>query len=145
MAYNPYTGTAGYNPTWFNNQPMFPNQMSGAQQTQNNGFISVRSAQEAMNYPVAPGNSITFKDEAQPYVYVKTMGFNQMEQPTFKRYRLVEEDLNSIPSVAEHQPASFATKQEYEELRQAYAKLHDDVDLLRKSFSIFTDKETEHE
>lgn len=135
MAYNPYTGTAGYNPTWFNNQPMFPTQMSG---TQNNGFISVRSAQEAMNYPVAPGNSITFKDEAQPYVYVKTMGFNQMEQPTFKRYRLVEEDLNSIP--AENQPASFATKQEYEELRQAYAKLHDDVDLLRRSFSIFTDK-----
>ena len=145
MAYNPYTGTAGYNPAWYQSQTMFPPQMPGTQQIQNGGLISVRSEQEAMNYPVAPGNSITFKDEAQPYVYVKTMGFNQMEQPTFKRYRLVEEDLNSIPSVAENQPASFATKQEYEELRQAYAKLHDDVDLLRKSFSIFTDKEEKDE
>ena len=138
MAYNPYTGTAGYNPTWFNNQPMFPTQMSGTQQTQNSGFISVRSAQEAMNYPVAPGNSITFKDEAQPYVYVKTMGFNQMEQPTFKRYRLVEEDLNTIPEVASKQPAQWASKTELEELQQQVA-------LLRSAFDVFTDKEAKDE
>ena len=45
-------------------------------QIQNGGFVSVRSEIEARNYPVAPGNSVTFKDEYSPYVYTKTMGFS---------------------------------------------------------------------
>ena len=60
---------------------------------QQSGFVLVQSEQEARAYPVAPGNSITFKDESQPYCYVKTMGFNQLDRPTFERYRLVKEDM----------------------------------------------------
>ena len=59
---------------------------------QQSGFVLVQSEQEARAYPVAPGNSITFKDESQPFCYVKTMGFNQLDRPTFERYRLVKED-----------------------------------------------------
>ena len=59
---------------------------------QQSGFVPVRSEQEARSYPVAPGNSVTFKDENAPYCYVKTMGFNQLDRPTFERYRLVKED-----------------------------------------------------
>ena len=47
-------------------------QQSIQPQIQNGGFISVRNEQEARNYPIAPGNSVTFKDENMPYVYVKT-------------------------------------------------------------------------
>jgi hypothetical protein len=47
---------------------------------------------EARNYPVEPGRSITFKDENQPYIYVKTMGFSQLEVPRFDKYRLVKEE-----------------------------------------------------
>ena len=128
MAYNPYTGNyynAWERPYQVGTQP---------QQIQNGGFISVRSAQDAMNYPVAPGNSVTFKDESGPYVYVKTMGFNQMEAPSFKRYRLGEEDLNTMPTVAEKQPASFVSQQEFEDLKAQ-------VMMLRKSVDLFTDKE----
>lgn len=147
MAYNPYVGTAGYNPAWYQNQPMFPTQMTGTQQIQNGGLVSVRSEQEARNYPTAPGNSITFKDESQPYVYVKTMGFNQMEQPVFKKYRLVEEaaELDVIPTVADKQPASWASKTEIEELRQAYAQLSDKVEAIRNAVNLFTDKEVTNE
>ena len=60
------------------------------QQIQNSGFVSVRSIEEAFNWPVAPGNSITFKDENQPFVYTKTKGFSPLEQPVFERYRLVK-------------------------------------------------------
>lgn len=75
-------------------------QMQQAQQNQpvqqptiqQSGFVLVPSEQEARNYPVAPGNSVTFKDENAPYCYVKTMGFNQLDRPTFERYRLVKED-----------------------------------------------------
>lgn len=127
MAYNPYFGTAGYNPGWFQ-------QTAPQNQIQNGGFVSVRSEQEAFNYPVAPGNSITFKDEGQPYVYVKTMGFNQMELPSFKKYRLVEEEnLNAAPNVAEKQPEQWASQKDLEELKAQVA-------LLRSAFDVFTEK-----
>ena len=70
---------------------------------QQSGFVLVQSEQEARAYPVAPGNSITFKDERQPYCYVKTMGFNQLDQPTFERYRLVKED---SPVTAQNAPTA---------------------------------------
>lgn len=70
---------------------------------QQSGFVPVRSEQEARSYPVAPGNSVTFKDENAPYCYVKTMGFNQLDQPTFERYRLVKED---APVMAQNTPTA---------------------------------------
>lgn len=63
-----------------------------AGQIQSGGLVSVRSVEEAFNYPVAPGNSITFKDETQPFVYTKTKGFSPLEQPVFEKYRLVKVD-----------------------------------------------------
>ena len=121
-------------------QPVQQMPMQQAQpQIQNGGFISVRSEQKAMNYPVAPGNSVTFKDEGQPYVYVKTMGFNQMEPPAFKKYRLVEEEnLNTMQNVAEKQPAQWAKQKDLDELKSQFA-------LLRSAFDVFTDKEEQHE
>jgi hypothetical protein len=77
--------------------PPIPNQLQSGQ-TQNSGFVSVRSETEARNYPVAYGNSVTFKDETAPYVYTKTMGFSQLDRPIFDKYRLVkEEPQNSTP------------------------------------------------
>ena len=113
------------------------------QQIQNGGLISAPNEQYARSYPVAPGNSVTFKDESQPFVYVKTASFNQMEQPDFKKYQLVEVG-NGINPSQNNQPdnsAQYATKAEYDELRQAYAQLKDTMDTLRKSISLFADKE----
>jgi hypothetical protein len=73
-------------------------------QIQNGGFVSVRSEMEARNYPVAYGNSITFKDETAPYVYTKTMGFSQLDRPVFEKFKLVREDAQepiSEPKTAE--------------------------------------------
>lgn len=60
-------------------------------QIQNGGFVNVRSEEEAKNYPVALGNSVTFKDETSPYIYTKTMGFSQLDRPIFEKYKLVKE------------------------------------------------------
>lgn len=75
-------------------QYYYPQQMQQFQMPQNTnaGFISVRNETEARNYPVALGNSVTFKDETAPYVYTKTMGFSQLETPSFEKYRLVKEE-----------------------------------------------------
>lgn len=75
-------------------QYYYPQQIQQFQMPQNTntGFISVRNETEARNYPVALGNSVTFKDETAPYVYTKTMGFSQLETPRFEKYRLVKEE-----------------------------------------------------
>lgn len=142
MAYNYFPAT--YQPQYFGGNPYYqqmqqqqmmqqqaqqqqPQQTTPVQQSpsiQQSGFVLVQSEQEARSYPVAPGNSITFKDESQPYCYVKTMGFNQLDRPTFERYRLVKED---IPETAQKSPVSndsanktndvdFATKTEVDEI-----------------------------
>lgn len=93
---------------------------SNQQQIQNGGFISVRSEQEARSYPVAIGNSVTFHDETSPYVYTKTMGFSQLDRPTFKKYKLVEE------KIEEEAP------NEVDSLRSDIKKLWSEVNALKR-------------
>ena len=62
MAYN-------YNP-YFSYQPQQMQQMPQIQGTQlRSDFILVRSEDEARNYPVAFGNTVTFKNESEPYLF----------------------------------------------------------------------------
>ena len=56
MAYN-------YFPQYYPNYQVTPQVNNSTQQIQNGGFINVRSELEARNYPVAPGNSVTFKND----------------------------------------------------------------------------------
>ena len=95
--YQPYQYPQQYQYQNFQQIPQPMNNYQGnmqqqPQQIQNGGFISVHNIQEAFNYPVAPGNSVTFKDENSPYIYVKTKGFSQLEEPIFKKFRLIEEN-----------------------------------------------------
>lgn len=108
MPYNPYLQYQGYNPY----PPQMPPQMTPQQITpsQANGFISVRSIDEALAWPIAPGNSLTFKDESAPYIYTKTKGFSQLEQPIFEKYRLVKEE-EAIQPVSAPQTAFNAENQ----------------------------------
>lgn len=119
MAYGNYFPMT-YQPNYYGNpyqpQPQMMQQQRVQQPTiQQSGFVLVPSEQEARNYPVAPGNSVTFKDENAPYCYVKTMGFNQLDRPTFERYRLVKEEMPSeTPTTGENaetgKNTDYATK-----------------------------------
>ena len=128
MAYNSfYSGYPSYQPY---QQPNY--QMAAPQQQlqiQNGGFVSVRSAQEAFNYPVALGNSVTFKDETAPFIYVKTRGFSQLEEPIFEQFQLVRVD-NSQKAAEPVQ----ATSPEYA-LKSDLTALQEELDLLKKKIS----------
>lgn len=76
----------------------YPQQMP--QQARSNDFILVPNEETARNYPVAPGNSVNFKDENASYIYTKTMGFSQFDQPIFKKYKLIEEETRNLPEKA---------------------------------------------
>lgn len=120
--------------------PMYQQYQQMLQQPQmsNAGnFVSVPNETAARNYPIAPGNSVTFIDENSPYCYTKTMGLNQLDRPVFKRYRLVEEEdmlqsAQNSPQTGEQTQASTTIPDEIKgdinALRALYEKLRADVD-----------------
>ena len=89
-------------------QPLqMPQTQPQTAQNQSNGFVSVRSEEEARNYPVAYGNSVTFKDETSPYVYTKTMGFSQLDRPIFDKYKLVKEESSEQIQIPDRKESKF--------------------------------------
>lgn len=153
--YNPYQNA--YNP-YQQYQPNFQQQMQNQsnyqqsqqpiqQQIQNGGFISVRNEQEARNYPIAPGNSVTFKDENMPYVYVKTMGFSQLDRPNFEKFRLVKEEEIQAQQAAQNPPVSNENLQQTNNVD--YAKkdeitaLWSEIEALKSKLFELTDKSKE--
>ena len=108
----------------YNYFPQFYQPVQNPQQTQNNGFVSVRSEAEARNYPVAYGNSVTFKDETAPYVYTKTMGFSQLDRPIFDKYKLVKEETGD--------PIPEPKEDLFGDIKSEIGKLWQEIDLLKK-------------
>lgn len=104
-------------------------QMQNMQQAQNGGFVSVRSEAEARNYPVAYGNSVTFKDETAPYIYSKTMGYSQLDRPVFEKYKLVKEDTQepiSEPKTSEAENSAI------KDLKGEIGRIWDEIEALKK-------------
>lgn len=105
---NPYSGLARPQPPIMTQQP-------------NNTFVPVSNINEAKNYMVAYGNSVTFKDENAPYIYTKT-AISQMDAPIFKRYRLVEETsempVNTLKEEKAMDLSNFITKDEFGALQK---------------------------
>lgn len=114
QVYNPYQYQQNYQqPIQSNIQPNFQqSQQPIQQQIQNGGFVSVHNENEARNYPIAPGNSVTFKDENAPYVYTKTQGFSQLDRPVFEKYRLVKEEDYQAQQTAQNAPISSENVQQ---------------------------------
>lgn len=110
-------------------------------QIQNGGIMHVRNMQEAFNYPVAPGTSVTFKDENAPFVYTKTRGFSQMEQPIFDVYELKKVEntpqgenssqKDDKKEKTENLP-SYVLQEEFERLCDLVDTLQDEIKLLKK-------------
>ena len=111
-----------------NNYPYFmQNQIPQQQQSP---FITVRSEAEARNYPVAYGNSVTFKDETAPYVYSKTMGFSQLDKPVFEKYRLIKEETDGEQT--ERECKCNGLKEQLSGLEEQIASLWEEIDFLRE-------------
>lgn len=120
-----------------NNQQMAGTQMSlPQQQSQFGGFVSVRNEMEARNYPVAPGNSVMFRDETGPYIYSKSMGYSQLDVPKFDKYRLVKEEnvseahTDNLCDKVDNLP-TYALKSDFDALQELVGTLAEDVDVLK--------------
>ena len=127
-------------------QPVQQQQTQTQQQIQNGGFVQAPNEAYARNYPVAPGNSVTFKDENAPYVYTKTMGFSQLDLPQFEKYRLVRED-DQVSTQAEQNEVKqkYALISDYESLRDVVEYLDGKVKRLEEHFKKPSKKKIEKE
>lgn len=127
-----------YYPPYPAYQPMNPQvaqqnmQQPAPQQTvQSGSLISVRSEEEARMYPIAPGNSVTFKDENGPYIYTKTMGFSQLDRPVFDKYKLLKEETQEAPK--QNILEKYALKSDMADLANKLLDLQDEILALRKN------------
>ena len=102
-------------------------------QIQNGGFVLVPNENIAYNYPVAPGNCVTFKIEGQPIVIEKSMGFSQIEPPKIERYRLTKEDLVEQPHEDENtkEIITFAEQSEVDDIKDLMDSIKDEIKILR--------------
>ena len=111
-------------------------------QIRSGGIVSVANEDEARRYPVAPGYTVTMRDENGPYLYEKTMGYSQLDQPIFRKARIVFEDDAKIPEQQEkpeepaEPPKIYAELKQLEALRDAVAlefkKMRDWVESLHE-------------
>lgn len=137
MPYPYYQGYQAYNPMYYQQQLQNMQQLNQPQQNmqsnpqiQNGGFVIVKDVTEAMNYPVAPGNSVTFKDEHKPYIYTKTLGFSQLDQPIFEVFKLVKEEKQTPNYDEPVEPMNELSDVEYVSIKE-YEALKTQIDYLK--------------
>lgn len=117
-------------------------QQPAPQQIRSGGIVSVANEDEARRYPVAPGYTVTMRDENGPYLYEKTMGYSQLDQPIFRKARIVFEDdaitaeNQEKPEEPAEPPKIYAELKQLEALRDAVAlefkKMRDWVESLHE-------------
>lgn len=143
MIYPQYSYTSPqYYPQISQMQNMYtPQQQPVQQQIRSGGIVSVANEDEARRYPVAPGYTVTMRDENGPYLYEKTMGFSQLDQPIFRKARIVFEDDHTQeeqkkPEEPTEPPKIYAELKQLEALRDAVAlefkKMRDWVESLHE-------------
>ena len=129
-------------PTQPNAYPTQPNALPTQQNTlqiQNGGFMVIPNEEMVKNYPVAPGNCVTFKIEGKPIVMEKSMGFSQFESPKVDRYRLVKEEPEEIK---EEEVKETFNDFDYEEIRTDIDKLWGAIDEIKSTIDKPTEKPT---
>lgn len=108
---------------------MQPQAQTQAQpQIQNGGFVCVPTIEDAKNYPVAPGNVVTFKIEGMRVLAEKSLGWSQFATPEFRLYKLVEED---VPEESTAPLPEYALKSDLDEINDYLADLQEQVDALK--------------
>lgn len=135
MPYPYFQGYPNYNQMYLQQMQNIQSQQSQqTPQIQNGGFVMVKDINEAMNYPVAPGNSVTFKNESQPYIYTKTLGFSQLDQPIFEVFKLekVENEDNNTTVVEEIPVVEYLPLEDADKIRKQLNEMQSEIDFLKE-------------
>ena len=122
-------------------QQQIPNTQQPVQQPMppvpESNFVPAPSEDFARNYPVGYGKSVNFKAENAPYIYVKTMGFSQLDNPVFEKYRLVKEEPKTAQNGSE---GSEVYKLSPDELKREIEAIKGQIEALQESVKALQEK-----
>lgn len=122
------------------NQPAANNMMQGVampgvqrmeQQVSQNVFVPVANENVARNFPVAYGNTVIFKDENAPKIYIKAMGYSQLESPVFEKYAR-EEEKEPVLDNANNNPNTLS----FDKLEGEISALKSEIEMLKEKISV---------
>ncbi len=108
------------------NYPSFYNQNQQPQVS----FMSIRGKDIAVNYPIAPNNTIIFRDELEPYIYVKSMGYSPLDKPVMDIYR--REEPNSAQKAVSVVKEDNST---IEKIQDDIKAIFDDIEGIKKKMN----------
>ena len=100
-------------------------------------FIDIANEAEARSYPVEPGKSVAFKDTSEENVYyTKTAGTTALDSPTFKKFRMVEEELpTEAPEATESATAKKDIDLSVYALKSEISALYERIDEVQKEIT----------
>ena len=93
-------------------------------------FMSIRGREIAVNYPIAPNNTIIFRDELEPYIYVKSMGYSPLDKPVMDIYK--REEPISAQETASNAKEDNST---IEKIQGDIKAIIDDIDGIKKKLN----------
>lgn len=120
--------------------PNYPGYATQGQPTQSGDFVPIPSEEDARNFPIQRGTSITFKDENLPFIYIKKLGMGQLDSPTFEVYEITKRTTSQNAQRAEKAPqrdetdklSNYVTKAEYGQICDEIDSIRETVERLRK-------------
>jgi hypothetical protein len=122
-----------YQQPYPNQQPILQNYQQ-QMPIQNGGTINVGSEQEAVNYLLAPGTIMFFKDVNSDCIYERSRPYSQFEPTTFKKYVRVNEEVK--PKVIDENPAvNYVTFNDFSELLNEFKELKNEMKSLKDSMN----------
>ena len=77
---------------------------------------------------------MTFKNESQPYIYTKTLGFSQLDQPIFEVFKLekVENEDNNTTVVEEIPVVEYLPLEDADKIRKQLNEMQSEIDFLKE-------------
>lgn len=102
-------------------------------QLQNGGLVEVRDYSEVQQWPVAPGNVVTFIKYDRSEMYTKTASHNQFEAPVISTFIITRKDEPISPNNSSETP--YAMKEDLASLAGVVKELNITVGNVQKDIT----------
>lgn len=84
-----------------------------------NAYFFVKEQSEAVNWPIAPGNFLVFKDQDNIHFYTKSLGYSPYDRPMFEVYtrEVRVQESNHDSAIQELREAMSALQKQISEIK----------------------------
>lgn len=122
-------------PAAYPQQPT-PQQNTPQQQPEqlvNGGFAVVPAVEDIKRYPVAPGHFVIFKLQNTPYIIEKSMSYSQLDDPHYKCFQEVDEDIVNNSPKTEKEEKSSHYEEEIGDIKENISRMDEQIEKLKNS------------